>query len=235
MLTRLLFKIARSRVSSFFVGFIFEHLSRLIPLERAYENRQVVVFAHPLPTWSLHLLAVPKKRIPSFMQLALDTIRHQQVVLSIFQAIKSVSCQKELSNFMVIVNGGAYQDVPQIHFHIACQCTKGNRLPGTERVPWDRLDLTRAERFPSEATLAFPHPNPARQFHYVVMAANAIPGLTGLDLTNAAHTRSLLALLCAAQTLITMHKLSAYMLVLNFTETNPDPRLLFHILSGSDT
>jgi histidine triad (HIT) family protein len=237
MLKTIFFKIARSRVSSFFIGFAFERLSALMPLERHYQDSHVIVFAHPAPAWPLHLLAVPKKHISSFMRLALDAPRDQQVVLSIFQAIQTVASRKELSDFCVLVNGGAYQDVPQIHFHLVSGRVKGASQPGAGLyAPQDaQLDTTppaRTESFPPGNVLTSPHPNPARQFHYVIMAAKVIPGLTRLDFADADHTGSLLELLRAAQAVIVGHALSAYTLVLNSSETGPDHRLTFHILAG---
>ncbi len=109
-LRKLLFRIARGRLSSLFIGAAFEHASALMPLERVHDDRWTVIFHHPRPFWKTHLLAVPKRRIPSFAGLQLQDPHIELIVLSLFEGIQHILIQKELQDTHVLVNGGAYQD-----------------------------------------------------------------------------------------------------------------------------
>lgn len=65
----MLLKIARSSLGQFILGFVFEHLSFLLPVKRIYESKQLVVFHHPRPSYAIHYLIVPKQRIQSVADL----------------------------------------------------------------------------------------------------------------------------------------------------------------------
>lgn len=229
MLKQLLFKIARSRLSAHFIGFAFEHFSALMPLKRHFENASVIVFSHPKPCFDLHLLIVPKKHIPAFSSLQLDKPEDQQFALSIFDAARKTASQKSLSCFTLMINGGRYQEVPQLHLHLI-QGSKEDPLHlGIEEPASPPAD---AGNLPASLVSAYPHPHPARAFHYVVSAGHALPELHLVDFSNLAQTELLIDYFAYAQKIVTEFSLPAYTLAIRVNTTNPLPGFVLHILSG---
>lgn len=104
------------RVSGF-IGWIFTHMSFAIPVKRLRETDTLVAFHHPKPAYPFHVLLVPKKAVPRLEDL--DTV--DSVFLSdLFSAVQSLVQEFKLaeSGYRLIVNGGAYQDFPHLHFHL---------------------------------------------------------------------------------------------------------------------
>jgi hypothetical protein len=71
VIKRTFFHLARSPLSAFFIGHFFAHLSFLLPDIKAHQEPQVLVLRHPLPSYDIHLLAVPKLKVRSFLDLDL--------------------------------------------------------------------------------------------------------------------------------------------------------------------
>ncbi len=229
MLKQFLFKIARSRLSAHFIGFAFQHFSALMPLKRHFENTLVIVFSHPKPCFDLNLLVVPKKRIPAFSSLQLDKPEDRLSALSIFETARTTASQKSLSCFTLMINGGRYQEVPQLHLHL---------IQGSKEDPL-RLGIEEPASPPADAgnlsaslVSAYPHPRPARAFHYVVSAGHALPELHLLDFSKPAQTALLIDCYVYAQSIISEFSLSAYTLAIRVNTTNPGKGLILHILSG---
>jgi histidine triad (HIT) family protein len=117
MLGRLLFALARSPIGHLVVGLAFARLSGVLPVRRRYETRRVIAFDHPRPSYATHILIVPKKAIrrledlgPSDSPILADTIAAAQ------QLVRELRLAEH--GYRLIVNGGAYQDVAQLHFHL---------------------------------------------------------------------------------------------------------------------
>ncbi len=227
---RVLFRTARGRFSSLFIGTAFEYASVLMPLERVHEDRFTVIFYHPRPAWTTHLLAVPKRRIPSFVSLQLQDSQIQLVVTSLFQAVQHVLIQKNLQDARVMVNGGAYQDVPQIHFHIARDDGEEVRVlsaPGGDFYPPESLIDAYQD------AVAFFHPSPTREVHVMLTTRAETPPLLNWDPHQLMQRQSLLNMLVLAQRVVALLALDRYTLVANDTQNNLASRLMFQLVSGS--
>lgn len=124
-LRRLLFKIARSSFSRYFIGWVFTHMSFLIPVNRLRETETLIAFHHPKPTHPTHILLVPKRPIPNM--LALHT-NDADFLTDLFQAVQSLVAefQLEQGGYNLSTNGGSYQDVPHLHFHLISDVTPKN-------------------------------------------------------------------------------------------------------------
>lgn len=229
LITKALFRVAKSRCAAFFIGTAFEHLSALMPLDRQYEDGTVVVFKHPVPSWPVHLVAVPKKRIRSFLDLALDSPADRRTLLVTLQGIRAAAQQHELEECIVLVNGGKYQEVAQIHFHL---------ISGDPRQPrWRSASHTLAPPDSGESqqvgsAWVYPHLDPRRPFHYIARPGSPVPGLCQLDFSDPAHTGPLIETLAAAQTVIAERTSKAYMLGAYLAATDPSSQLVLHIVSG---
>ena len=117
---RQLFAIARSSLASHFIGWVFERMSFLIPVQRLRDAHYVIAFYHPKPSYAVHILIVPKKRIGRMIDL---TETDGELLVEVFQVVRSLVTELALEErgYRLITNGGQYQDVPQLHFHLICE------------------------------------------------------------------------------------------------------------------
>jgi histidine triad (HIT) family protein len=222
-----LLKIAKSSISSFFVGNLFQYLSFLLPVERLYEDKKMMVFYHPQPYWQFHCLAIPKKKIPSFQKLDLSTDAGCNLVKEIFQSLQKISAEKELHDFKIIVNGGNYQDVAQIHFHLG----SGNVDDKQDfKYLWqDSNDKVHQRQYRS--AILYPCPNPQRETHCIITTEDT-PFFPKIDFGNQKHANSLIDILSLAQITISANSFTAYSLISEIVSDSPDPKLCFHLVSG---
>jgi histidine triad (HIT) family protein len=115
-----LYSLARSSLGALFIGWVFAYLSFAIPVKRLRETSTLMAFHHPKPSYPLHILLVPKRAIASFMDLSSsDTDFYADLV----QTVQSLVAEFELQqgSYRLIVNGGDFQEIPQLHFHLICE------------------------------------------------------------------------------------------------------------------
>jgi histidine triad (HIT) family protein len=114
---RLLLRLARARAGRFFLGWIFTHMSFLIPAKRLAETPTLLAFEHPRPTYRVHILLVPRRSIAGLRELSPDD---GDFMRDLFMTVKRLVAELELeaAGYRLICNGGAYQDVPHLHFHL---------------------------------------------------------------------------------------------------------------------
>ena len=119
-IAKMLFEIARRPIGAWLVGQVFAYASRLLPIHRRYESRLVVAFDHPQPSYPVHILIVPKKAIRGFEELGKADL---PILADIFAAAQLLVDDMQLAEhgYRLIVNGGAYQDVKQLHFHLIAE------------------------------------------------------------------------------------------------------------------
>ena len=117
LVSKLLFSVAKSRVGTLITGWSFAHLSAFIPVDKLYETEWVVAFRHPKPSYPTHILIVPKRQIQSLLALTeADLPVLGEVVKTAQHLARTLTLEEK--GFRLIVNGGAYQDVMQIHWHL---------------------------------------------------------------------------------------------------------------------
>ena len=100
-------------------------MSFAIPVHRVRETSSLVAFHHPKPAYPLHILLVPKKGIPSLTDMSpADT----DFLLDLFSTVQSLVLEFNLvqAGYRLIVNGGRYQDIPQLHFHLVSDALPDN-------------------------------------------------------------------------------------------------------------
>ena len=118
MIKRALFKLARNQSFSWIIGWIFTHMSFAIPVDRIAETDMFLVFHHPRPSYNLHILLVPKRKYPDL--LSTPSADSGPFYTELLQVVKQIVNQFELQEkgYRLIVNGGKYQEVPHLHFHL---------------------------------------------------------------------------------------------------------------------
>ena len=107
--------LANTGVGRILTGWIFAHMSFAIPVKRLRETDTLMAFYHPKPDHPFHVLIVPKKAVPKLMDFdAADSA----FLTDLFSTVQSLVKEFHLSAYRLIVNGGDYQDFPQLHFHL---------------------------------------------------------------------------------------------------------------------
>lgn len=163
--------LARSRPAGWLVRTAFAHASRLLPLRRVDESRNILVFHHPRPIATPHLLLVPKRAIRGLLDVAPGDAPTLTELVTTGQRLAPGR-----HDLLLVINGGASQDVAQLHAHL---------LPASAVTPSafpTRIDIDEALGWPLWST---------------VKRTVATRGLAGagfslvLDLTGAAPARLL--------------------------------------------
>ncbi|HLA96962.1 MAG TPA: HIT domain-containing protein [Anaerolineales bacterium] len=97
-----------------------------MPASRVRETQNVVAYHHPEPSYPFHVLIVPKRNLESIMGLE-DT--DGSMLAEIIGVVKSLVEEFQLDEvgYRLIVNGGRYQHVPQLHFHLIAETYTGKQ------------------------------------------------------------------------------------------------------------
>ncbi|MBN1666589.1 MAG: HIT domain-containing protein [Anaerolineales bacterium] len=100
-------------------------MSFAIPVERLHETDTLLAFYHPRPLHPVHILLVPRKAIPALTDLVAED---SQFLADVFETTGLLVRRLGLAEqgYCLVVNGGAYQDILQLHFHLI----SGAALPG---------------------------------------------------------------------------------------------------------
>lgn len=90
-------------------------MSFAIPVQRLHETNTLMAFHHPKPAYPFHVLLVPKRAIASIQELdPTDT----SFLTDLYSTVQRLVDEFDLPAYRLIVNGGEYQDFPQLHFHL---------------------------------------------------------------------------------------------------------------------
>ena len=103
---------------------MFEHMSFAIPIQRLRETETLMAFHHPKPSYPFHVLLVPKKAVASLKEF--DS-RDSTFLADLYSTVQSLADEFQLSAYRLIVNGGDYQEFPQLHFHLISDVQTGSR------------------------------------------------------------------------------------------------------------
>ena len=106
-------------------------MSFVIPVKRLRETDTLMAFHHPKPSYDFHVLLVPKKAVASLQEF--DS-KDAAFLTELYSTVQSLMDEFQLSSWRLIVNGGEYQDFPQLHFHLISDVLgTGFPRPGTGR------------------------------------------------------------------------------------------------------
>lgn len=98
------------------------HMSFAIPLHKLRETPTLIAFHHPKPNYPTHVLILPKKTIANLASL---TAQEAPLLVDVFQVTNSLveELGLEAAGYRLIVNGGTFQDIPQLHWHLVAGAT----------------------------------------------------------------------------------------------------------------
>ena len=107
------------------IGWMFAHMSFALPVRRLYETNTLMAFYHPRPSYPFHVLLVPKKAVASLKEFdPTDTV----FLTDLYSTVQTIVNEFQLPAYRLIVNGGEFQDFPQLHFHLISNIGTGSRL-----------------------------------------------------------------------------------------------------------
>lgn len=107
----------RSKTGARFLGWYFTHMTFTLPVHRLRETPTLIAFDHPQPAYPVHILIVPRRAYPSLMDVpAADTAFWSDLTATVQSLVREL--QLEQPGYRLITNGGPYQEVPQLHFHL---------------------------------------------------------------------------------------------------------------------
>jgi histidine triad (HIT) family protein len=96
-------------------GWILAKASFLVPVERLRETGTLLAFFHPKPAYPFHVLIVPKKVVRTLAEFdANDSL----FLTDLFSVVQELVGEFHLPAYRLVLNGGGYQDFPQLHFHL---------------------------------------------------------------------------------------------------------------------
>lgn len=92
-------------------------MSQLLPLDRLAETGTLIAFRHPQPAYPFHVLIVPKKQVDSLASLdPADSLFLNDLYATVQKLVKQFDLGAD--GYRLVVNGGKFQDFPQLHFHL---------------------------------------------------------------------------------------------------------------------
>lgn len=106
------------------IGWIFAHMSFAIPVKRLRETETLMAFFHPKPSYPFHVLLVPRKAVVSLKEI---DAHDSAFLVDLYSTVQNLVDEFRLPAYRLIVNGGEYQDFPQLHFHLVSD-VEGHRL-----------------------------------------------------------------------------------------------------------
>ena len=110
-------RLARSRWAGKWIGWVFAHMSFILPVDRLYESESLVAFRHPKPSYPVHILIVPKRAYASLMEVpAQDSAFLTDLMGAVQNLVQELDLEE--AGYRLIANGGAFQEVGQLHFHL---------------------------------------------------------------------------------------------------------------------
>ncbi len=109
------------------IGWLFAHMSFAIPVKRLRETENLMAFHHPKPSHPFHVLLVPKRAVKTLMEFDSND---SAFLTDLYSTVQSLVEEFDLTAYRLIVNGGEYQDFPQLHFHLISPSPEGNGTSG---------------------------------------------------------------------------------------------------------
>ena len=81
------------------------------------ETESLTCFYHPRPDYPIHILLVPKEEVHDLLELDPEGSKFLQDVFATVRTLV-VDLNLQEKGYRLVVNGGEYQEFPQLHFHL---------------------------------------------------------------------------------------------------------------------
>ena len=111
------FHLVRTPALGYLVGLVFAYFSFAIPARRLRETKTLIAFNHPQPSYPTHILIIPKKQLRDLAALGEADVAFMQDLFTVTNSLVA-ELGLEPAGYRLITNGGGFQDVKQLHFHL---------------------------------------------------------------------------------------------------------------------
>jgi histidine triad (HIT) family protein len=99
-----------------------EVVSGRTPVEVVGESPRALAFRHTRPAYAVHVVVIPRAHIPSLLELN-DSSLLQELIDLVRRVVREVLDDEGACR--VVVNFGAYQDSPHLHWHVIAGAPEG--------------------------------------------------------------------------------------------------------------
>lgn len=101
-----------SDIQDFYCNFVF---NQKIKVKTVKETDNLLAFHHTKPSWTTHIVIVPKQHIAK-----LTDLDNMDLINEIFELAKQIILEMGFNekNFKIVTNGGEFQDSKHLHFHL---------------------------------------------------------------------------------------------------------------------
>lgn len=114
---QLIYSMARWKVLRPILIWGIAHMQSLMPKRVICETESLICFYHPQPKYAVHILLVPKKEIHDLLHLDPDdNLFLRDLIATTIKLVEELGLQDR--GYRLVVNGGEYQEFPQLHFHL---------------------------------------------------------------------------------------------------------------------
>ncbi len=93
-----------------------------LPSKKVYEDESIVAFESIQPVAETHLLICPKLHIESFEKID----KNFDLLSLVYAAQKIIEKNKLGGGYKLVFNGGKYQSIPHLHWHLLAGELEGN-------------------------------------------------------------------------------------------------------------
>jgi histidine triad (HIT) family protein len=114
---KLLARLARTWIGGTLLGWLAANLSFAIPTKRLRETASLLAFHHPQPSHRTHILIIPKRSYQSILDVPPSDSEFLHDLLEVVNALVG-EFELQERGYRLVTNGGAYQDVNHLHFHL---------------------------------------------------------------------------------------------------------------------
>ena len=193
--------------------------------KKNHRNETYARLFHPVPSYQFHALAVPIKRKSSFLEIDLSAIGDPEYLLDLLAVCQQIARDQGLNRYSIIVNGGDYQDVPQVHFHIAANDDDAHREESTNLIE-ENGDS------PLDEPLHLFKPHSTRwAYHQIVQHERLVSGFRDLLIEVEQTQDCLIELFEGAQKLLSIKPLAAFSVIL-YVQPDQNKRVQLEIVSN---
>lgn len=160
MIKKLLFKIAKGFFMGKIVGNAFRYCSWAIPVKKVYNDKEILAFYHPRPSYENHMIISPKRAIKNLQQMKSDCF--SKYLVKILEVAKDISeaHSEHADSFVIVANGGKRQEVQQVHFHMFTN----HEIVNGYSVQKEAGEVFFADKY----SCVLGHPNPNWEIHFVM-------------------------------------------------------------------
>lgn len=103
----------------FYCDEVLSGRTQVVPVR---ETGRVLAYHHTRPHWPVHIVVIPKRHIPSLVDLGQPGDEAEEILVELIQVVREVAAEvlEEHGACRVLTNLGRYQDSRHLHFHVNC-------------------------------------------------------------------------------------------------------------------